>query len=70
MDESGFKFINVNCIYGYFWRGELCVEIGRFVKDRNLMLNLLIGKDCVFYYNFVDGFLNMYIYLNFWEEVV
>lgn len=45
-----------------------CVEIGRFVKDRNLTLNLLIGKDCVLYYNFVGGSSNMYTYSNFWEE--
>lgn len=68
MDESGFKLTNANRTYGHSRRGEPCVEIGRFVKDRNLTLNLLIGKDCVLYYNFVDGSSNIYTYLNFWEE--
>ena len=68
MDESGFKLTNANRTYGHSRRGEPCVEIGRFVKDRNLTLNLLIGKDCVLYYNFVGGSSNMYKYLHFWEE--
>lgn len=65
MDESGFKLTNANRTYGHsrrgggFWNRQVC---------KRQKLNLLIGKDCVLYYNFVGGSSNMYTYSNFWEE--
>jgi transposase len=68
MDESGFKLSNLHRVYGHSERGKPCIEVGKYVADRNLTLNLLIGVDCVLYYNFVDGTSNTYTYLNFWHE--
>lgn len=62
MDESGFKLTNANRTYGHSRRGEPCVEIGRFVKDRNLTLNLLKGKDCVLLLQFCR-WLFKYVYI-------
>lgn len=68
MDESGFKITFSDRNYGHSKKGERCIEIGRNLAGRNLTLNLLVGSDCVLYFNFVDGPSNTETYLNFWHE--
>lgn len=65
MDESGFKLSCTKRTYGHSYKG---IEVGKYVADRNLTLNLLIDLDSVLYYNFVDGTSNTYTFLNFWHE--
>lgn len=68
MDESGFKVTCGDRNYGHSKKGERCIEIGRNLAGRNFTLNLLVGCDCVLYFNFVDGPYNTDTYLNFWHE--
>lgn len=65
MDESGFKVTCGDRNYGHSKKGERCIEIGRNLASRNFTLNLLVGCDCVLYFNFVDGPSNTDTYLTF-----
>lgn len=67
-DESGFKVTVCHRNYGHSKVGEPCIEIGRYVENRNLTLNLLVSLSGVCYFNFLDGPSNTQSYIQFWEE--
>ena len=54
--------------YGHSLVGEKCVEVGRFVENPNLTLNLLVSLDGVSHFNFIDGTSNTDTFVAFWEE--
>lgn len=67
-DESGFKTTVGHRFYGHSKYNERAIELGRFIPNVNITLNLFVSLDGPAYFNFVDGPSNAQAFLNFWAE--
>lgn len=67
-DESGFKTTVAHRFYGHSKIGERAIEVGKFIPNANITLNLYVSLDGPAYFNFVDGPSNAQSFLNFWAE--
>lgn len=66
-DESGFKTV-AHRFYGHSKYNERAIELGKFIPNANITLNLFVSLDGPAYFNFVDGPSNAQAFLNFWAE--
>lgn len=63
-DESGFKTTVAHRFYGHSKYNERAIELGRFIPNANITLNLFVSLVGPAYFKFVDGPFNAQV-LNF-----
>ena len=70
-DECGFALPDAaSPNYGSSLKGVPCVEVGKYITNPNITLNLLIGTGGIMYADTVDGSVDTIEFLNFFDHTI